>query len=284
MIKYEHLSLTVPIYTTPVPEVINAREILRQAGDYIESSFWIQDDQIDNNKFMWESVTTAGTYNWEPSLSDHPVVAVKAGDVEDVEDSGFESAAGAKVYSAVTGVCSIGALALANAAFRDDYYRPYEELCRHNFDTRLAGEVLAQVIQDTESGEHLSYVQMSNGSSRKVANNSWHNLHNTQPDHASIIAEWNDGPITREDCVALFRVALEHPLLDATEIWTFDGAPRLIFGSKLEAAEFAENEEDSLRRRYYDVMVPEADARAYMLLSKTDNDPAYGYFYRDETL
>ena len=207
-----------------------ALEILRQAGDMIEVSYWIKSKEIDS--VGWENWLGYGATFDDQVIN--PAAKVKSKKFKALLATG-KAIKGIKVFfgaqitpTAITQMCSIGALGMARLTDLDEDTRPYltyEVVSSYDFATRVAGEALADTIRTQLPGFYGQETDI------------WEN---TVP----IITSWNDDwGRTRKEVVEVFRKAEKHPLLQATELWSlsFDDGLYLsfVFASEAQALESA---------------------------------------------
>lgn len=167
---------------TTEPAEPTAREVLTQALDYLEQSFWIkrQDFSVPPST-AWDTVEK---FIKVPASSDYYTNA-KA------DAAGFHK---------LTGVCSVGAMAVARSVLRNTGLQSFGTFSMLGREMQWAAMVLAQAIYAGRPPrtQHLMEMQCCN--------------------YGRFIATWNDDyNTTREEVLATFAAALEHPLLDATE-------------------------------------------------------------------
>lgn len=161
-----------------------ARAILLEALDTIEATFWVR-----NEEFKFASLADV-----EP---DDPSAHVKVAPVGGPDDqySWRRDVVDGKL--GVTGVCSVGAVALARSTLYGTPLGAYDTCAAVDPRVRGAGCVLADTI---------------------VRRDVKHMVDCTE--EAGMIASWNDQVgVTRTDVVATFRAALESPLLAARQAW-----------------------------------------------------------------
>lgn len=161
----------------------NAKAILQEALDTIKATYWITGTEF----------TLIPISDWE--------AANKSIDATlDLETSNW----GTNFYEVdtakakVSGVCSIGALALANCTLYNEPLQSWDIMSSWDLETWKAGAALAMAIL-TEFP-------------RRYADES---------DPGAVIASWNDDPgRTREEIVASFEKALDNPLLNCAVPYT----------------------------------------------------------------
>lgn len=179
--------------TTTTPEH-DAKAMLQEALDTIKATYWIQ-----NTEFTWAEASQVGweddgftvKWDWTPWEEIEKAIEVP---VSDALDQGSESRQQREGKGKVTGVCSIGALTLAETTLYDIPLEPYENRASWDFPLWLTGVSLAKAIWSIEGADFYG----EHGGAE------W----------ASVIATWNDRPVTeRDDVINSFTKALEDPLL-----------------------------------------------------------------------
>src|SRR4051794_17775538 len=104
---------------------LSSKDILIQAALTIESSYWIKGEEH---------------------------VGISGRDLEEAEETGKKFITLPPLpdqwMTAVTGVCSVGAISLVVATKRKEVLRGYDELADCDLATRKAGEALADVLRD----------------------------------------------------------------------------------------------------------------------------------------
>jgi hypothetical protein len=190
-------------------EVANARpytpqQILEEAHDKLVESYW-----VEGTEFSWES-SPAVVVNGYDSRYDDSSELFNTGIYQeylaslpkylwvkhwvDTDYSGDEPTP-VVVEKPLVGVCSIGAIALANALIKDKPMQSFEALVDTDWASAVAGYALARVIWD----------------------NGWDYNHLSDA-LASQIASWNDHN-EREHVITGFELASKHPVAQAeTEI------------------------------------------------------------------
>ena len=207
-----------------------ALEVLQQAGDMIEVSYWIRGKEITSSK--WDDWQSYGATFDDQVIN--PAAKVKSKKFKALLAKG-KATKGIKVLfgstknpTAITQMCSIGALGMARLTDLDEDIRPYltyDIVSRYDFATRVAGEALEDTIRTQLPGFYGS------------EDSPWENT-------VTIITAWNDDSgRTREEVVEVFRKAETHPLLKATELWSlnFNGDifQGFVFTSEAQALESA---------------------------------------------
>lgn len=168
--------------TNATPER-TAKAILQEALDTIKATFWIKAAE-----FHW-------AYSEEEPLK---CIAVTVGEGFDTSEENIDDEGKGRV----TGVCSIGALALANVTLWESPLESWDTISTRDPLTYAAGAALVEAILDKEPYWALDYHTVG-----------------------GLIAAWNDNDdTTREDVVDAFTRALESPLLapENTELWGVD--------------------------------------------------------------
>lgn len=190
----------------------SAKAILTEALDTIKATFWVAGKEfaLAQAEAEWNETTKDYDYDWKPWEEISKAFVIDVGD-----DGPFESykqVNDGKVK--ITGVCSIGALALANVTLYDEPISHWEDICGYDPHTFLAGAVLANEI-------------VKDGLARPVEGEEGHdpfnphiNWRENRNENGSIIAAWNDYPgRTREQVIEMFDRALASPLLTAEQIY-----------------------------------------------------------------
>lgn len=109
------------------PKPDSARVILTEAYDTLAASFWIKSDETRSLSSYYDSPLDLPT--------DVKAIAVKAGDGK---------------YKAVTGMCAVGALAMARAMMDDEPVQEWGNLVAVDRSARIAAEALAWAILQEE--------------------------------------------------------------------------------------------------------------------------------------
>lgn len=217
--------------------------LMEEALDTIKATFWVQ-----NAEYLFAEAEEAG-YNsdydtYEYDWSDWETVNkfISAGISDDYRYDLDEADNKIKDGKAkVTGVCSIGALALAEVTLYDQPLQPFESRASWDLPLYLTGVALAKVIWNSES---YRYVKGQNPS--------------------YTIASWNDTEgRTRDEVIEAFEKALKDPLLQCEK----DNVPFeiirrgaigevrttfWIFATETEAQAFLDDEGSVLNQRYPD--------------------------------
>jgi hypothetical protein len=172
--------------------VHDAKAIVAEALDTIRATFWVQGDEFH---FAWGQYNTiTGGYDFEDWDAVEKAILVDAREGAMLTDGVINKDA---KKAKVTGVCSIGALALANVTLYDEPLQAWDSIVDRDLETWKAGAAVAMAIHtefpDWYSGESIG----------------------------SSIASWNDDTErTREEIIAAFERALESPLLAAQHpVW-----------------------------------------------------------------
>lgn len=195
----------------------SVKDILVQARDDIAITYWVQNKEFDY-----------GNWDYIDSLPKYREVKVEHYNDGDVRTK--ETTEGKK--AAITGVCSIGAVALATMTLYDVPLSQYSDIAERDGYTKAAGHILAAAIVETDGPGWMGY-----------------------DNEAELIATWNDyNGRTRDQVLAVFDAAIKHPLIEATELWGIRsgawGEPihGILFGSLQEAREFCDLVSDETRR------------------------------------
>lgn len=175
-------------------QVHKAHDLLAEALDTIRSTFWIQNKEIvfaipDSH---WDEETAVLTHDWSEWEKVNKFILA---DLDVCYEGDGESYINPRTSKAkITGVCSIGALTLADTTLYDVPLQPFESRARWDFPLYLSGVALAKAILLSEDED-------------------WHMEHGGN-EQASIIAAWNDSrDTTRTMVIARFTEALNDPLL-----------------------------------------------------------------------
>jgi hypothetical protein len=179
----------MPDTTAPVHD---AKAIVAEALDTIKATFWVQGDEFNFAYGDYNSIT--GGYSFDDWDAVEKAIMVDAHDEAIMGESAINPSTN---KAKVVGVCSIGALALANVTLYDEPLKSWDLLVDRDFETWKAGAAVAMAIHTNEPDWFSSE---SIGSS---------------------IASWNDATDrTREEIIAAFERALESPLLAAKHpVW-----------------------------------------------------------------
>lgn len=164
----------------------NAKDILAESLATIQATFWVQHVEA---KFaaidLWDDI--------DKGIIASPDENAGYANLHFFTDDDHDN----KVK--VTGVCSIGAIALANVTLYDEPLDSFSSIAMRDIETWKAAQALAQVIVEGEPGF-------------------------LDEDSGATIANWNDfHGRTREEIVAAFEKALASPLLVGTEFYLIVG-------------------------------------------------------------
>lgn len=179
-------------------ELPRAKALMQEALDTIQATYWIQ-----NKEFTFAEGTRVdmiadpasgewvpSTYDWSDWEKCNKFILAEIDDDYELERP-YANNSQAKV----TGVCSIGALTLAEVTLYDMPLLPFESRSEWDLGLYLAGAALAMAIWNND-----------------------HKLYERAGDHAGCIANWNDASgRTRGEVVDMFTKALESPLLTMEE-------------------------------------------------------------------
>lgn len=191
----------------------SVKDILVQARDDIAITYWVQNKEFDY-----------GNWDYIDELPKYREVKVE----KNVDDAVVKDAtvdADGRITSgkaAITGVCSIGAVALATMTLYDVPLDDYSSIAERDPYTRAAAHILAAAITAKEP-EYVGY-----------------------DSEAELIATWNDyNGRTRDEVLDVFDDAIKHPLVAAEELWGIrcahnDPINGIVFATEHEAEQFAE--------------------------------------------
>ena len=164
----------------------NAKAILTEALDTIKATFWVAGKEFDFALVsVWDDLDKA---------------------IEARVDDDVQSYAGTVVHEGnkkvkVTGVCSIGAISIANCTLYDEPIQPWDSIAQWDLETWKAGAALAMTILDEGLYPYSACT-----------------------DPGEIIASWNDADDkTRDDIIPAFEKALQSPLLASPLPYTIKG-------------------------------------------------------------
>lgn len=201
--------------------------ILKQAREDIAITYWIQNKEFDYGN--WDVIESLPKYK-----------EVNVVDYNDGDTRTKETKDGKKV-AAVTGVCSIGAVALATMTLYDVPLDTYSQIASFDQHTKAAGHLLADVVARQDPGYSVG-----------------------ADTEGETIANWNDaGDRTREQVLAAFDKAIAHPLIEAEVLWGLSTPDMysvgyycaLLFTTEQEAQSFADklnkSAEDMLSDKNY---------------------------------
>lgn len=168
-----------------IPETMTALEVLRQAGDFVESSYWIKSNEfgpwLEQSPIQLENGKTKG-------------LKIK-GDARKPHDPAF---------GYVTQACSIGAICLSRLTAVPDDDRvliSYDALHDVDLASTLACEALATVIIRELPGMYRDDPDLNDSI-------------------VPVITSWNDDSgRDRQEVVDFFRLAEQEPCLKFTELW-----------------------------------------------------------------
>lgn len=164
----------------------NAKAILQEALDTITATFWIKGDEV----MLAEASETYeyDKYDWSDWEAINKAILIDL-DADDYRGKGNPETGKGKVI----GVCSIGAIALANVTLYDEPLQGFNEINERDIETwKASAALLMEILARDEyfyDGGHMG----------------------------TEIAAWNDAESrTREQVIEVFKAALKSPLLDST--------------------------------------------------------------------
>lgn len=177
-------------------DTITARDVLTQAAETIDASFWVKRTELSFSPRL-----PSGGGWW-----DNKIIRVKAAALTSPRYT-----MGGEV--AIKGVCSVGAISLARALKGETEIESFGPLSERDLPTYLAAAALAWAMSDDKifTSQEAVYAYPLN-------------VLLSNPSPSGIIITVNDNPMTTKEIVsAAFHRALEHPVLDATEVWVLEG-------------------------------------------------------------
>jgi hypothetical protein len=180
---------TVSDTTTNEPKAHNAKDILQEALDTIQATFWIQGDEFN---FVYATYVGAGSESrWDEWEKVNKAILAELGD--GFTHGGLVNPTTDKAK--ITGVCSIGALALANVTLYNEPLASWDAISGWDLETWKAGAALVSAIYEGNTEAD------------------WYDMDNL----GTTIARWNDyTQRTREEVIDVFTKALKDPMLTAT--------------------------------------------------------------------
>lgn len=177
---------------TTEPVVHNTLAIMTEALDTIKATFWIKGDEFT---FASGDYDMNGGYTWGNWETVNKAILAELDD--EVWDDHSDRVNPEVGKAKVVGVCSIGALALANVTLYDEPLTTWDNISGRDAHSWMAGAALAQTILEETTKEHFCRLDNHN-------------------EAGSIIAAWNDADgRTREEVIEMFTKALAHPLATA---------------------------------------------------------------------
>ena len=167
--------------------LVTAADILTEAADIFERSFWTIGTQI--------RIENDRTYDSEADL-----LACVPNDLKH-----FVAKMPHGGFGAVTGLCSIGAIGLVRSmkAEAEDLQVGFSDLFTIDWPTRLAAEAVAAAMRETVYAINDSDLD------------SW--LGESAPD---AIVKANDGLLDKQQVIDAFRAAAKSPVLTADSLWS----------------------------------------------------------------
>jgi hypothetical protein len=189
---------------------LDAAEILSQAVDTIKATYWIQNDEVEHDAYGISINPEFGAPPkwWKLGMDTKKLARALAKDLEipklkvlSVEEDDTE---GWTQINYITGVCSIGAMALAEAVTKNEHLTEFHYLYNNDWEHHIAARALAsavhpQVLQERHIDDDWGFPQ-------------------TAP---SFIAGWNDKVGRKKsDVVKAFNQAIIDPMLDWKQYWT----------------------------------------------------------------
>lgn len=170
----------------------NAKDILVEALATIKATFWVQGEEF--------SIAAGTVLSWNQDKRDYDYDFTSWDQIEKAFVIDADKAPGhcgqqinPKTRKLkVTGVCSIGAIALANVTLYDEPLSAWHAIAERDIETWKAAAAVAMAIQESDP----------NWCSGELPGN--------------CIASWNDAEDrTREQVIDSFERALQNPLLDS---------------------------------------------------------------------
>ena len=219
------------------PEVLDSREILSQALDTLRATYWIKGEEFNQDHKVYFTSEQAAKIQKIRGLSPVHRRIKRLFKLGEPDWDGLEKAVviPSQVREGnnfvVTGVCSIGAMALVNATVKGTELIEFDALSDSDFEHHRAGMALAQAIQDAYPDQAAPAVWCT---------------------YPGIIADWNDDEEReRKQVLAAFKAAIEGPWVERKDWWRIGKAadPRVylppVLRSKAAAEKFAAQLEDS---------------------------------------